>query len=182
MDYIPTLPPLSAWQRLQGSSPFLPEPVSAVPLVAECLSMPAAGPVSSDLEDYSQQPSVTAFESEHLSQEFWRRSDDAYGWRLSIALDAIARIEAQPGLTMWLETHAPNLYGKLTGDLPDAIKGAWENRAPLPVFEEQCARLVETYQLAATLYRPAYESNARDIEVKNMSANEGWRSAPKLLS
>ena len=152
MDYIPTLPPLSAWQRLQGSSPFSPEPVPAVPLVPECFSVPAGKFFSSDLEEFPRQPSLTAFEDEQLPEEFWRRSDDAYGWRLSIALDAIARIEAQAGLTVWLEIHAPSLYWRLMSDLPDAIKAAWENRAALAMFEEQCARLVETYRLAATLH------------------------------
>jgi hypothetical protein len=95
---------------------------------------------------------------------FWRRSDDAYGWRLSIALDAIARIEARAGLTVWLETHAPKLYGKLTGDLPDGIKAAWENRAALAMFEEQCAQLVETYRLAATLHGRDTKANAREYE------------------
>lgn len=37
--------------------------------------------------------------------------------------------------------------------MPDAIQAAWENRAALPMFEERCAHLVETYRLAAELYR-----------------------------
>ncbi|MFZ0581134.1 MAG: hypothetical protein WAN72_02660 [Candidatus Acidiferrales bacterium] len=46
---------------------------------------------------------------------------DYYGWRASLAVDAICKIAAPPGVIVWLSENSPCLQRVLTDELPNEI-------------------------------------------------------------
>jgi hypothetical protein len=78
-------------------------------------------------------------------------NQDYYGWRAHVAVDAICRIDSPEGLIIWLETHSPILYQRLTRDLPNRISRDWNGRVPFEVFDKLCFDLVDTYRRGVTL-------------------------------
>jgi hypothetical protein len=85
------------------------------------------------------------------------KSRDYYGWRASVALEAICKIPAPKGLIVWLGEHSPFLYRNLTSDLPNRISQAWNDRVPFEDFDSLCFDLVDAYRRAAELYSIVHE-------------------------
>jgi len=78
---------------------------------------------------------------------------DDYGRRAHVAIEAICVIQAPEGLIVWLREHSPILYERLTCDLPNEISRAWNSQISFKDFDALCSRLVDTFQMAAELYR-----------------------------
>jgi hypothetical protein len=66
-------------------------------------------------------------------------------------VDAIYAAAAPEGLIAWVREHSPNVYEKLTQELPDRISRAWDARIPYEAFDALCFELVDTYRRAAEL-------------------------------
>jgi hypothetical protein len=81
----------------------------------------------------------------------WNAHHDVYGRRVQLALEAICQIPAPEGLVAWLADHAPDLYQRLTEELPDRISRAWDTRLPCDEFDALCCELVDTFRVAANL-------------------------------
>jgi hypothetical protein len=80
---------------------------------------------------------------------------DFYGWRVSLAIDAICGITAREGLVAWLGENAPLLYRRLTEELPNEISRAWNDRVSPEYFDKPCFELVVTYRRAVEMRCPA---------------------------
>jgi hypothetical protein len=76
---------------------------------------------------------------------------DKYDRRVQLALEAICQIRATDGLIVWLADHSPDLYQRLTSDLPDRISRAWDDCIPYDEFDAICCDLVDTFRRAADL-------------------------------
>lgn len=84
------------------------------------------------------------------------RADAGYHASVEAALDTVCRPDYPPGMVLWLESAAPELYDRLTCSLPNLISGLWNAHAPLEKFQTVVDEWLETHSRACSLFK-SYE-------------------------
>jgi hypothetical protein len=85
----------------------------------------------------------------------WARKlpvSDPYAERMREALRHFNCPDYPAGMIQWLGTARPDLYARLTSNLPDEIQRLWSEREPLEHFETVLARLVSLHRQCRDLY------------------------------
>jgi len=86
---------------------------------------------------------------------------DPYAERMRQALRHFNSPDYPAGMIQWLGTARPDLYARLTSNLPDEIQRLWSERAPLEHFERVPARLVSLHRECRDLYRAVQAKELR---------------------
>jgi hypothetical protein len=113
--------------------------------------------------------------AKHVLKEEPRNSErsggaeiDPYGERVRAALREINRPDYPAGMIPWLGDNMPDLYKRLTSELPDEVNRLWNEHVTISKFEAVLRELIEAHQQACALYRNWKLTNS----VGNMSEKD----------